>query len=191
MGQQESLDVDVKNDESSPVPVNVINDESSPVPVNAQTIVEWRYVGLTAFEDDGRFEFGGLIGIAAMNKACADETYGFGPGARAASIAEALQRDDLSSEIRVGWVAPAGPMVTEPFGADFYPVDASTGRHTGRAAATPFFAISGAYCARYQLSDTSFRGVATSGVDAHILVASCATTRPVACSAPVAIPVVP
>ena len=64
--------------------VNVTNDETSPVPVNPQTIVEWRYVGLTTAEDDGRFEFATLLGIAAMNKACAAD---FGPGARAAMSA--------------------------------------------------------------------------------------------------------
>ena len=174
-------DVVVVNDGNSPIPVTVQN--------GVQTIVEWRYIGLTTFEDDGLFLFGGLFGVAAMNKVCAAE---FGPGARAASLSEAYFRDDAAVETRSGWVAPGGPMLlaTDQSLAVFFPIDAAAGAQVGESFLSPGFAISQAYCARYRTGFGTVQGSRILANGAQVL-GACNVTLPVSCSAPVAIPVAP
>jgi len=173
--------------------VEVVNDSTTPIPVTvqngAQTIVEWRYIGLTTFEDDGQFLFGGLFGVAAMNKVCAAE---FGPGARAASLSEAYFRDDAAVETRSGWVAPGGPMLLAPNppATLIFPVDAATGARVGAGNASADFAIVLAYCARYSTGVPARRGPAINRLGLNEST-ECSVTRPVSCSAPVAIPVAP
>ena len=167
--------------------VNVTNDETSPVPVSAQTIVEWRYVGLTAFIDDGRIEFGGRVGVAAMHNVCASE---FGPAARASSISEAYHRDD--ADTRVGWVAPGGPILTafREQRSSFTAHDAATGLTLGTEYDDEFTALVRAYCARFAVANIGDFGtvVMQDGLIRH---ANCTLFHAVSCSAPVAIPAAP
>jgi len=168
--------------------VLVINEPASPVPVvvqNTPMIVEYRYVGLTTVEDAGLFAFGGLFGIAAMNKACASEF----PGSRAASINEAYFRDD--TDTRLAWVVPQGPMIaatnlpiaTSPFSA----VDAITGTLVGFVPGSgdcEACVLAFAYCSQY--TSEAGRGPVSTG-DGRVVEGNCSFVLPVACSAPVAI----
>ena len=165
--------------------VEVNNSTNNPVLVSDRTITEWRYIGLTQFEDTGQFEFGGLNGVAAMNKVCAAE---FGPGARAANIREAHFRDDEAQDARSGWLAPGEPMIVAGEGL-FYTMDAATGAYIN-AYGLPVeeTAVERAYCDRYQAANPASTGplVDSNGVVGWTL---CGQTLPVACSAPVSIPV--
>ena len=176
-------DVIVTNDETSPVPVTIQN--------GVQTIVVWRYVGLTTFENDAAFLFVGLSGIAAMNAVCAAE---FGPSARAATIAEAQFRTAStagSAEARLGWLVPGGPMIPARTTTDLYrPLDAATGGGVGFTQVSPHVALSLAHCSRYTLNATSVGGSSVNRFGNQV-VSSCNLILPVACSAPVAIPVAP
>jgi hypothetical protein len=178
--------------------VKVVNDENEPVPVmvqNTAKIVEYRYIGVTEFESNGLVEFGGLVGIAAMNKVCNAE---FGPSSRAASIAEAFWRDD-PQDLRKGWLVPRGPMSFvkgTAIGTDFFAaIDSSSGvavSAEGNADAVTAGLLS--YCGRYtqaneQGSVTTF-GAATGGTGA-VSGSLCDNIQPIACSAPVAIPISP
>ena len=172
--------------------VFVVNDKDSPLPVTiqngVQTIVEWRYVGLTTDEDDGRFEFEGLVGVAAMNKMCAVE---YGAGARAASIAEAYFRDDGLLDDRLGWLAPAQPMmILKSQSQILVAVDAPSGQHVGVSTESTREAARTAYCTRYQSESDVTLGpvIFPEGITGA---SNCISKRPAACSAPVAIPVAP
>ncbi len=170
--------------------VIVTNEPSAAVPVsvqNAPTIVEYRYVGLTTVQDSGLFELDGLFGIAAMHKACANEY----PGSRAASIPEAYFRND--SDTRAAWLVPQGPMIvttnspiaTSPYSA----VDAITGISVGFVAGSgecETCALAFAYCSQY--TSNTGRGPISLG-DGRVEDIVCSSTLPVACSAPVAVPV--
>ena len=186
--------VEVKNGPNNPVPVEVISSQLDPVTVSDQTIIEWRYIGLTQTEDDGEFQYGGLEGVGAMNKACAAE---FGPSARAASIQEAFFRDDGAVDTRRGWVAPSGPMIVaryasggDPQGGPFVAKDAATGINVGQSSITDERALTVAYCIHYG-SITLFDPLDSVSVTSNgrIFSEGCDSVLPVACSAPVSVPV--
>lgn len=175
--------------------VNVTNDDASPIPVTIQntvpTIVEYRYLGLTNHADDGDFEFGNLKGLAAMNKACSSE---FGFTARVATIAEALFRDDAATDARDGWLAPSGPMTfgnarfdSLSFGK--FAMDPETALRLGATVRFTGLALQSAFCVRYSAPDDFFLApvIESTGL---VSTASCSTVKPVACSAPVAMPAI-
>ncbi len=175
--------------------VNVTNDEASPIPVTIHntvpTIVEYRYIGLTTHVDDGDFEFGNLKGLAAMNKACSSE---FGFTARVATITEALFRDDAITDTRDGWLAPSGPMTfgVEPFDfrrAGQFPIDQATGFRLGATVLGTTLAAQYAFCGRYTAPEVFFIApvIESTGL---VATGSCSIAKPVACSAPVAMPAI-
>ena len=174
-------DVVVTNDATSPIPVEIQN--------GAQTIVEWRYVGHTRDPDakkTGDFEYGGLRGIAAMNKACADEY----PGARAATISEGLQMDSPAEFEAFSWLVPGGSMTAVLAPNDYEAHDAATGPQVGIAKLTAAEALVVAYCHRYTNGQSDKVAPILASVG-EILLGACSLDLPVACSAPVAIPVTP
>jgi hypothetical protein len=158
---------------------------------STQTIVEYRYVGLTDYEDAGTFRFGNLEGVGAMNKACADT---FGAGARAATIAEAFYYEgDLS---RQGWLVPgSSPIVVYANSVGYNAVDAATGITVGPTRSSQDQSLLRSYCNQYHVSSfggapvivfTRDSGTKYGGVD---YTEECGEERPAACSAPVSIPV--
>ena len=181
-----TIDVNVAN-----VPeVLVVNEAPIPVVIQngAQTIVEWRYVGRTHALDAisvGSFRYGGFSGIAAMNKACADEY----PGARAATISEGLKMDSPEAINTRMWLVPGGLVTTVVSTASGYDVvDAATGAGVGVNGASEAQARGKAYCIRYTRGSDSLAAPILLWHGA-IDLSLCSNTLPVACSAPVAIPV--
>ena len=174
----------VTNDENSPIPVTIQNGGQN----GAQTTVAWRYVGLTTIEDDGQFGYSDLFGIAAMHAECASE---FGPGARAATIKEALFRTRFGNDNRQGWLVPGDtPIAIIPRTTGFIARDAATGIPVGDVEISIDNAITLAYCRRYSESRTTRLGP-VSDVSGMVLGKNCNVVLPAACSAPVAIPVSP
>jgi len=166
--------------------MNVLAKEPTDKP---NPIVEYRYVGLTTGVTNGRIISGALIGVPAMNAACADE---FGAGARGATFTEALfWRDDGSTDPRFGWLAPGDPIKVVLDSQGMYmPIDATTGWSSiGPPRDNPSSAYGGTFCHKYTNGTTATaqgpvileNGIATAD--------QCTQTHPVACSAPFAIPV--
>ena len=166
--------------------VLVANDQSSPIPVTipsaAQSIVEWRYIGHTVYADQGIFEYDGLLGIAAMNKACATE---FGASARAATISEALFVDSIA-DVEHQWLVPGASSMTLTYSAAYYtPFDTATGTQVGKPDQLQGPALVNAYCLRYT-DDYGWGPTLTK--NGAIGIEPCnSLSLPVACSAPVAI----
>ena len=182
MGRLPPGDVNVTNDETSPVPVTIQN--------GGQSIVEYRYVGLTPDATTGRISalFDGitLTGYAAMNKFCEAE---FGVGARAATAGEALFRHDADS--RAGWVVPDGGIVVLDQSPTFIAVSRHSHARFGGSNVGPEDAYERAACKSYSL-DLFFVNSATVTPSGFIDGRSqCADAFPIACSAPVLIPVSP
>ena len=172
------------------VSVNVLakGGEDKPTEVVVQatnTIVEYRFVGVTVEERDGSFGYGGLVGVSALHKLCADE---FGPGARASTISESQFRgDDGAGQ---AWLAPGNtPMVIAATGpATWAPHDAVTGDRVGNSFSSGSAALGSAYCNSYS-SASSNNSAPVSQSGAPVVPGTCNSNRPVACSAPVDIPV--
>jgi hypothetical protein len=145
--------------------------------------VEYRYVGLTTHQDDGRFEYRGLIGISAMHQACVDT---FGSSARTATVLEAFFRDDEDQEPRLGWVAPTGPiLITEDGAGLFVAFHAETGNQVSASLVSEHLAARNAYCRQYRSPGAD----QTAAVDANatLVLTSCDAVLPAACSALVAV----
>jgi hypothetical protein len=150
---------------------------------STRTIVEYRYVGVTAHEDDGSFQYGGALGMPAINKACADD---FGEGARAATISEVSFRNDDGASAWVG--SGNSPMVAAANGAEYIPIDTATGVAVGLRRNTEAIALLNSYCRRYETDEHDLLGV-TVTPGGGTLNTACQGIRPAACSAPTAIPV--
>ena len=161
-------------------------------PFNPMSVIEWRYVGLTEVEDDGEFSFGGLIGVAAMNKACAAKY----PGARVSSIREAYFRND--ADLRAGWLVPGGPilLVEDPdaslTGNTLYTAyDSETGEFVSRTADGATAAssrVDQSHCNKYRRNTAKFNGPVTEASGA-VSLEVCTEIRPAACSLPFGVPV--
>lgn len=150
------------------------------VDTTVANVVEWRVVGVSIYEDDGSFEFGTLLGVAAMNKVCRVD---FGDSAKAATIQEALQAD-LNHV--AAWVVPGNtPMVVEPFPQGLAAYDSATGVLTGSGNVdSPADTIEYAYCIRFATNNAKFvaPSIAQTG---QVVYSSCNVVMPVACSKPV------
>ena len=174
-------DVVVKNDESSPVPVTVQND--------GEVIIRWQLVGVSEHVDDGSFEYNGRGGIPAMNKACADT---FGAAAHAADLSEAMAGGAFPPAAGdPAWLVPRStPAVTFARGTQFFVAkDAVYGVDVGDIREFEDTARSIAYCGAYGLGLNSFKGPTVNDSTRPFLLANCNRVLPVACAAPVAIPV--
>lgn len=165
--------------------VNIVN---TPVPVTiengARTIVDFRYVGVSSTVDDGRFEFEGLVGVAAMHRACQAD---YGSGARAASIRESLFR---AAGEPVAWIGPGPIALFEDNVGAILPRDMESGFPVGLARTNSSAAVSSAYCSSYRSADEARSGP-TIEMNGNVDAAACDDLLPVACSAPVVIPVAP
>jgi hypothetical protein len=181
-GNNNNVDANITNDSSNPVPVTVQG--------GTQTIVEYRYVGLTSADPtSGRVTALGnsntsLIGFAAMNKLCAED---YGPAARAATINEAFFRNDL--DISDAWVVADGVDVyaieftVEGVPKKWAAVASSNGVSLGLPVGNPYSAIRFSQCGQYTTDGLSMQGSITRQ-HGQIGVATCDTILPVACSAP-------
>ena len=172
--------------------IHVANDSTSPIPVTVydagQTIVEWRYIGITRYADNGGFEFEGAWGVTAMHKVCAKE---FGPSARAATITEAYFRPAPDENTRDGWLVPGAQssITIEAAGIQYsYPYDAASGEVVGDERDTAAETMARAHCQKYTIEVGSGPVTRPNGT---MRVRSCRAVLPVACSAPVAIFVSP
>lgn len=156
------------------------------VKATAINVVEYRYVGLTQGETDGRVTTVGrsgenLAGVAAMHRLCAKE---FGKEARAANIQEAYFRND--TDLRSAWLAPssAAMQIVEVAPSQFAAVDSATGLILGNSGESEFSAIQGAYCLQYVRGANSPYAAPTSARDGLVDLSSCDNVLPVACSIP-------
>jgi hypothetical protein len=163
--------------------VTVQNDETNPVPVTIQTTTEWRVVGVTTTEVDGLVNHDGLIGNAAMHRLCQQEV---GPTTRACFAAEAIRPTPFGGGL--GWVIRSQNVTVILSGTDFIAIDGGTGE-ASPSSPTPRAAVQSLDCAghgfntigvRGQVADLNFNITPTS---------SCGSVHPIACCAPVVIPV--
>jgi len=165
-----------------PGDVTVVNDENSPVPVTEQTIVEYRYVGLTQAEFDGD----DAGGVGGLNASCESK---FGGGARLATSSEAEARTDGFADPREGWVLPTPPITVgpDPF-EGFRAYDALGQVAGGIGSANEDLALTSAACGRFHLGTENEQGMAV-GPSGLLKLDDCDEVQPAACSAPIAIPV--
>jgi len=179
-----------------PGPVNVIvkNSPQDPVPVRMQYVVEDRIIGFSNYEDSGRFEFEGLVGIPAMHRVCQFE---FGPGAHAASVIDLFTWDNSVRAPESAWLVPEGPINvlahrdTSGNVISYFPTAAEYGIRVGAPVSDEFGAANLAYCQNYRSThfpDVDTRAPAWSSSNGYAL-AFCSDTKPVVCAAPVAVPV--
>ena len=176
--------------------VNVINDANSPVSVtiqgDEQTLVEYRIVGYTTSTFGGPIKTDNdmVVSYAAMHKLCANEV---APNARAAFSAEAVRHVEVLPPVAVvaAWVIPSSlEVVYRPDSADWIAWDPTTGLTLG-SGATPGEALGTAQCFRHEGQDSSVVGI-NLGHNGRLTVHRCEVGEvPIACSAPVAIPISP
>ena len=157
--------------------------------------VSQRMVGSTEYMDDGKFEFEGLVGIAAMNKACESE---YGPGALAATrnMGNNLYK---STKITSGaWIAPSPYTDVRPRDTKYVAYySRAVNWQVGQEQSDKDLAMTAAYCASYQCNTTTCAGPyivheSTENIAQiyytithRIHLGRCDEIRPVACSAPV------
>ena len=175
------------------VDVNVTNDETSPVPVTIQnggaTIVEYRYIGVTTATTDGSAEAttpqsATLRGVAALHRMCAIEYGGQHPGARAATLSESrFATDPLPHE--AAWVVASGVDVAENVALGARAYDIATGKGVGSTEAAASTAAGVSQCFGFVNALSQFSGpvVDTNGT---YQLRTCDVARPVACAAPIA-----
>ena len=195
-GAPATKDVNVVNTPN----VNVTNDETSPVPVTikggAQSLTEYRVVGFTA-PTDGFIETvdQSLSGIGAMHSLCAEVA----SNARAAFSDEAMRSPPIVGGPFVAWVIPSQPqLVFRPDAAsapfDWIAVDQASGAGAENGDAglqvNPESAIAVFACSWYQNNSTSEIGFVWNG-QGRITGSLCSIAKPIACSAPVAVPISP
>ena len=178
-----SKKVIVDNTTSDPVPVIVQNT----APEAQQTLVEYRYVGITAAETSGSVSLGpgGLVGLSGLNQMCAEE---FGRPARVASPLEASSTTyELSANPRDGWVYSRMPRI-DPVGDSWQARDSETLARLDFERGGPNEALEVAQCGGFQTDSSTSGAAALNGIAGNILLRSCADIVPVACSLPVALP---
>ncbi|NIW25435.1 MAG: hypothetical protein GWN29_13210 [Gammaproteobacteria bacterium] len=164
--------VTIQNDSETPVAVSVEeNVDNEP-----QGLVEFRIVGYTITRTAGLIEadsrFGPLTGYAAMHELCQQQVRG---SARAAFSSEAvLPAAPLVGQVDRAWIIPApslfdytDPAAISRISCDWYETIGSSVREE-----TPFST-----------------GLVFAPASGRISNAICETALPVACSAPVAVPV--
>ena len=166
--------VTVENDPDSPVAVSV----EDTVDNEPQSLLEHRVIGYTTTRSTGYIEadsaFGPMLGFAAMHELCTQQV----PGAtRAAFSHEALRpAAPLFGQVEVAWVIPS------PETYEYSNAGAIDRVSCEWYAAAP----------RAADEEASFAtGLAFSPFSGRIQTVSCEVALPVACSAPVAVPVMP
>ena len=190
MAQSNSLN----NGKAPPLDVNVVNNETSPVPVTIQnggaTIVEYRYIGSTAATTDGKAiattpSGSSLEGVAALNRMCAIE-YGEGhPGVRAATQYEARMATDHLPPT-YAWVVATPLVPTQGIAGQWVAVDSTTGGDASHYYDSPDDAFYQANCRQYTRDSALIWGP-TLRADGRTRVLQCDNENAVACVAPVVI----
>lgn len=189
-----------------PQPVVVTNDvlpvtleNAEPVAVTIedgpQTIVEYRLVGFTTEVVDGAPIFDVLLqGYPAMHKLCADE---FGPNARAATSEDVRRPLHATPPYPFEtWIVPTGIVVlfdpTDPDPLEAWRASDSVSQASVNAGDSgPREAAAAADCVQRNSSASVFWGVTHRPAFGRTESARCNTILPVACSAPVSVPVSP
>ena len=158
----------------------------------AQTLIEYHVVGYTA-PTDGAIQRVDpvLTGVAAMHSLCAEVD----PNARASFSNEAIRSPAAAAAPTTAWVLPAQtevmflPDATNPT-ADWVAVDGVSGIATTKFPfGDPQSAIGGALCEGYQSTSNIRSGLVVDTASGRVLKGNCESSRPIACSAPVAVPI--
>ena len=198
-------DVNVTNDENSPVPVTIQND--------AESLTEFRWVGFTTTVTDGDIDTvspeGPLSGHSAMNRLCAVEVASNARACTSAETAHSVMHAPsvLPNQISGGWLIPVGiTLIYDPVGlpTDSPPIPGWLA-YENFSGQGPIIANPQMQHARREIGCDGFNAVANSssgkgysGIavrfigDPHFILAlNCTAEIPIACCAPVEIPVTP
>ena len=184
--------VTIENATESPVPVSIVDGGGN----GAQTITEYRVVGFTA-ATDGDITDGSLRGVAAMHSLCA----AVDPSWRAAFSDEArrspapdLTAVTLGTEV---WIIPTQPVPRFHPDAPVSTFDWIAIDHASGVILSDFHnnlqtAISSAVCAGYGNASGTLLGLGWVPHSGKIVGGlSCNFPHPIACSAPVEVPISP
>jgi hypothetical protein len=181
-----SMPVEVTNTDTMPVPVTVENfAETEP-----QSIVEYRFVGLTTVTVNAKPEVAGFNGIPALHKLCQME---FGSNARAAFLEDTLRPLQVeSAEFGVAWIISSSVDISPTASNMWGLFDTRRGSFLSFES-TPEGASSAAACFHFDSSSTVQNRFAPTfnPQDGRTGFALCNVDLPIACSAPFAIPVSP
>ena len=160
--------------------VNVVNTPD----VNVVTAIEWRFAGFTSFITTTAIEYDGLVGHAAMNAACFDEV---SQNSRVCNSSE-IGRSIMPIDGEGGWVIPTKREMTcstthcyvfDPYTTESWAQDTSQ---------SPLFdLLNGLGCGGFE----SEEGAALIALRSKVTLSFCGNevTKPIACCAPVAVPV--
>ena len=175
--------------------VNVINDETSPVPVNAQTITEYRVVGFTTTATNGLVATvdgnGDTVGgFRALHQLCKNEV---AHNARAASVSEYLRSTDAPpTPVAKAWVIPSGFQLIFvpdfPDNNDWRAIELGSHGERSSGGSEPGDVVRNLTCMGFQSSGSGEAGLVALG-DARLGFESCTNSHVVACAAPVAVAV--
>ena len=178
-----------------PLNVNVVNGAASPVPVIVQggdgpVLVEYRIVGYTTTAVNGAPSApGGLFGVPAMHALCAAEV---APNSRVAFTVEAARPGPVTA-VPLAWVLPTTLELVDDSGdfGDLWFIYEPPFIHTVVGLDDSAGAVvQQAECEARTSGSVAERGAAFSPSFGMVF-ASCDTVLPIACSAPVAVPVSP
>ena len=167
--------------------------QTPPVNTAPRTLTEYRVVGYTAATDGAiQTADASLTGVAAMHSLCADVD----PNARAAFSDEAIRSPAVEGAPAAAWIIPARtevlfrPDVIDS--RDWIAVDGVSGvLITGGVFGNPQPAIAAAACLGYT-SNISYRaGLILEPASGRVLNQTCNNSVPIACSAPIVVPISP
>ena len=181
----------VENDSQSPVPVSIVGGGGS-----GGQLIEYQVVGFTTTSTNGAPQANGgvgvtVLGVRAMNLLCKAEV---APNARAASVADYLRTRDMPA-VPVGsaWLIASDTRVVFDPSLDhsvaWIAFEAGAPGITG-SSSSPVGAMGRMTCGHFQ--DDSFPSrapIIVAGTYESIAFGTCVAARPVACAAPVAVPV--
>ena len=160
----------------------------------AKTLIEYRVVGYTAPTDGAIQRVDPMLnGVAAMHSLCAEVD----PNARASFSNEAIRSPAIEGVPATAWVIPARtevlfiPDATQATN-DWLAVDGVSGVATTKFGfGNPESAIGGAVCDGYQSASNIRSGLVIETASGRVLKGNCEESTPIACSAPVKVPISP
>lgn len=185
-----TVDVNVTNDETSPVPVTVQN--------GARTIAEYRVVGFTTTKTTGDIETtdasgANVLGYSAMHRLCQVEV---AANSRAATTSEYLLTPQEPGDAPSAWLIPteAVPLFVPDSSLeneDWVAYDPATQSNVTTRGGNPGAALARLDCGGYTRGDNPNTGSVGSQIFGRVFHSPCSDPRPVACAAPVEVPVTP
>ena len=171
----------VENDDTNPVPVSIVDGENG-----GQTITEYRLVGVTPTPTTGGISSGPSNGYKAMHELCHSQF----TDSRACYASEASGPNTLPPGTPNAWVIRSrdvgfviNPDATNPYEA----IDAGSGITV--FAGSGRIAISNLDCNQYRLGDSGTTGQRVLIFSGGIESIPCDTPHPIACCAPVEVPI--